>query len=568
MAKKQPPRKQQYEGGYYFIEQPLIRAGIYQHTAAVENAMSDDTVTALNRVQATPWRINTRILDTIMSAYHSGMDVGDLPYHDMLDVPRKTDEEWEAMTPDEKGEWKRKLSQIHGYNARLEGRRKSFASKLNIARKLRNQEAIYFPHFLDFRGRFYPMPTDLHPQSDDIGKSLLEFAKGKPLGRRGFFWLCVRAANAFGQDKISLNERFQWVQDNIHLIMDCGEFPLDGERFWEDADEPFSFLATTMEITEALASGDVETYVSHLPIPMDGSCNGLQHLSAIGRDRVGAEATNVAANEEREDIYTQVADKVKDMVSKDAAQGHEEAQKWVGMVGRKTVKRAVMTTPYGVTPRGISDQLVEDGHTKGMDNGGKAAVYLRKCIEAAMDETVVSAKQIMSWLQDVSAELSRNGIPFVFQTPTGNTIQQSYYTVHQKRIRTLFGNLAVWEEDPIGGLNDRKQTLASAPNLIHAFDASHLVMTVNSMAEQVEDPCYAMIHDSFGCHAADTEALNNQIREQFVNIYRTDWLEELQRQFEGLIPEDSEIVLPTWQEYIEKGDFDPEECLRSEFFFS
>ena len=29
---------------------------------------------------------------------------------------------------------------------------------------------------------------------------------------------------------------------------------------------------------------------------------------------------------------------------------------------RKVVKRGVMTTPYGVTPQGIRDQLITDGH--------------------------------------------------------------------------------------------------------------------------------------------------------------------------------------------------------------
>lgn len=554
-----------YEGGYYFIQQDLVRTGIHQHTAALEDCISEETLEGINIVQSTRWRINGRVLDTMFAAFESGMEVGDLPYHDAEVVPSKSDEDWEAMSDEEKVEWKRELSMIHGRNARLEGRRKSFAAKINVARSMRDFEAIYFPHFLDFRGRVYPMPSDLHPQSDDLGKSLLMFADGKRLGARGVFWLQVQLANTFGEDKLSLDERAQWTMDHMMEIIDSAVNPLDGQRFWEQADDPFQFLAAAFEMEEATRLENAGDYVSHLPINMDGSCNGLQHLSAMGRDRVGAVATNVAANAQRHDIYLQVAEKVIDQVSNDAVEGNEMAHQWVGKVVRKTVKRAVMTTPYGVTSRGISDQLVADGHTKDMDNGGQAAVYLRNCIETAVDETVVAAKQIMEWIQNLALALSRHGVPFQFTTPTGNVIRQSYYTVNQKRIKTLHGRLAVWEEDRLGGLNDRKQTLASAPNLIHAFDASHLIMTVNAMAKKVPDASFAMIHDSFGCHAADVDTLNETLREQFVQVYQDDWLTKIYEEAKRSAPD---AVLPHWSEYVTLGDFSVEECMTSEFFFS
>lgn len=554
-----------YEGGYYFLNQDLVRTGIHKHTAALDTAISQSTLDGLNLVQSTPWRINTRVLDTMIAAYESGMEVGDLPYHDCEPVPSKADEEWEVMSDEEKKDWKRELSAIHGRNARLEGRRKSFASKINVARQMREYPSIWFPHFLDFRGRLYPMPSDLHPQNDDIGKALLEFSEGKRLGHRGLYWLQVQAANTFGEDKLSLDERVQWTQDNLDLILDSAIDPLDGRRMWEQASDPFCFLACCFELEEATRLERPEDYVSYLPINMDGSCNGLQHLSAMGRDRVGAVATNVAANTEREDIYLEVMQRVQEIVSRDAAEGNELAQVWVGKIERKTVKRAVMTTPYGVTARGISDQLVADGHTKGMENGGQAAVYLRNCIMQAVDETVVAAKQIMAWIQELAGALSRHGKPFRFTTPTGNTIQQTYYNLNQKRIKTLFGHLAVWEEDPIGGLQDRKQMLASAPNLIHSFDASHLVMTVNALAEKIPDVSLAMIHDSFGTHACDVDVLNETLREQFVEIYQYDWLTLVQEEANAQAPD---IELPQWKDFVSLGDFDVSECLRSEFFFS
>jgi DNA-directed RNA polymerase len=171
----------------------------------------------------------------------------------------------------------------------------------------------------------------------------------------------------------------------------------------------------------------------------------------MGRDPVGAKATNVSRQHGAPGHLHPGRRGREALVSEDAAAGVEVAHQWVGRIDRKTVKRAVMTTPYGVTPRGISDQLVKDGFAKGMANKGEAANYLRDKIVEALDQTVVSAKNIMAWIQAVASALAENGHPFTFPTPTGNVIQQSYHHVNQHRIRTLLGVLALMKDDPIGG---------------------------------------------------------------------------------------------------------------------
>jgi len=39
-----------------------------------------------------------------------------------------------------------------------------------------------------------------------------------------------------------------------------------------------------MDLAEALKLEDPEDYVSYLHLHQDGSCNGLQHYAALGRD--------------------------------------------------------------------------------------------------------------------------------------------------------------------------------------------------------------------------------------------------------------------------------------------
>lgn len=64
-------------------------------------------------------------------------------------------------------------------------------------------------------------------------------------------------------------------------------------RWWQAADSPWQLLAVCYDLQAALASGDPESYMSKLPIHQDGSCNGLQHYAALGRDESGGRAVNL-----------------------------------------------------------------------------------------------------------------------------------------------------------------------------------------------------------------------------------------------------------------------------------
>lgn len=42
------------------------------------------------------------------------------------------------------------------------------------------------------------------------------------------------------------------------------------------------------DLSKAMRSPNPELYVSHCHVHVDGSCNGMQHYAAIGRDQSGA----------------------------------------------------------------------------------------------------------------------------------------------------------------------------------------------------------------------------------------------------------------------------------------
>ena len=70
-----------------------------------------------------------------------------------------------------------------------------------------------------------------------------------------------------------------------------------------------------------------------------------------------------------------------------------------------------------------------------------AAGYLEKCISPAVEQKVPAARQIMAWFQRVAEVLAVADIPLRWETPTGNTIEQSYWDHTKTRVATLAGRV-------------------------------------------------------------------------------------------------------------------------------
>lgn len=563
-----------FDGGYYLLNQDLMRGGMHKHTTAFPEAISDTMLDAVNTIQATPWRINTWILDLIRECWTGGDVLAGLPAPDDEETPPEVPvETWLAMGPKERALLKHTRALIHERNAQSISKREALLRKMNVAEELRGEESIWFPHSLDFRGRLYAMTQDLNPQGDDIAKALIMFSEGKPLGEDGLYWLGIRLANAYGQDKLSFQERTAWVKEHHDLILDSAYDPLDGRRFWAAvdvngdlvADEPWSFLATCREYAMAL-EGKPSEFVSHLPIPLDGTCNGIQHLALMGRDTRGAVSTNCAALDERQDLYAEVAEIVTKLVNADVVAGGEnaEALAWAAQgISRKTVKSAVMTTPYGVTQRGIRDQLIKGGFTDDLE-GSKAlnAQYLQRKIAEALGQTVESSRDIMAYFQGVAQALAEKNIPLRWKTPAGMEVHQSYYNLVRKKVQTLEGELVLWNEDPEVGLNKRKQARASAPNIIHSFDAAMLALTALRCLDEHDITSFAFIHDSYGTHAADTSKLAKTLRDVAAEMYAVDRLAEFETYVRSYA---LDIELPPRPEL---GSFNVDEVRSAPYFFA
>ncbi|MFH4983505.1 hypothetical protein AB6A40_010214 [Gnathostoma spinigerum] len=117
-------------------------------------------------------------------------------------------------------------------------------------------------------------------------------------------------------------------------------FSRSGERWWINSDDPWQTLAACLEIKNAIESGNPTSYVSCLPIHQDGSCNGLQHYAALGRDRQGGAEVNLLPGDSPSDVYSSVAQRVEEKRIADE-NGRDEAVKELLLAMRKALPDAV-----------------------------------------------------------------------------------------------------------------------------------------------------------------------------------------------------------------------------------
>jgi DNA-directed RNA polymerase len=574
------PWSVELNGGYHYAlrgRYPLIRKTTGKRG---RDADMPFVYEGLNRIQATPWRINERLLGVVRSLRRLGSSLGGLPdaepqpapaTHPWMDerIPKcdQTDEQKEQLV-----EWKKQASRIKEGNNLRASKLIEWLTAINLADQFVGYERIWFPHNLDFRGRAYPICSGLQPQGSDLQRGLLVFADPKPLGERGAYWLAVHGANTLGEhhgikfSKQSFDQRVQWIHANSESICEVAADPI-GHHWWSDADEPFQFLAFCQEwdiYVQASAAGRGDDYRSALPVGQDGTCNGLQHFAALLRDRPGGEAVNLTRQPLPNDVYDRIHRVVRTSLVKENASGVAEAKWWLdsGHLTRSLFKRPTMTFAYGSKTFGMTRQLIESLADNPHPDLEPMCRYLSKQIWSALEEVVTAAFGGMQWLADCAAAVVPVAGAVEWTVPvTGFPARQEYWNTTRHMVKTTLCGQAI----RLSTYRETKEPLlyrhknAIAPNVIHSLDAAALMMaTVLASIEDVTH--FGMVHDCYATHACDVEKLALATREGFIQLYDTvDVADDLHRQF-SLV---AETPRPP-----PKGDLNVWEVRSSPYFFS
>jgi DNA-directed RNA polymerase len=582
------------EGGGYLTRKggflrPLVKV-VHTGFKAEVNASQMPLVTrAINVLQQVRFAVNERVLEVVEANIARGSATGLPsqaerkvlpPRYEFMEADRAT---WTEDQLQLFKEWKRATSEAKEHNGRIVAETQTTRTTADIARRMSAFEAIYFPIQLDFRGRAYPIPSYLQPQGSDLAKGLLHFSDARPLGADGMRWLAVHLANCYGGDskldKQAFDVRVRWVRENHADIVADAEDPHREHAMWTKADAPLQFLAAAFEWRDmalhAAREGTVATFESRIPVGLDGSCNGLQHYSAMLRDPVGGKATNLVPSAAPSDIYTLVADEVRKLVELDLAADDEEAVQFARFwltkgITRKWTKRNTMTLPYGVTHQGMKDQLwaeIGRGNQKEFFEGwaidhGKCVHYLAQKNWQAIGTVVVAARQAMDWLQSVARASTKAGAPLRWSTDDGLPVMQRYCLRDEVRVEMFGSKLKLTLRPYTDKLNGQKQAMALAPNFVHSVDASHMRAVARRLAE-MGIASMSMVHDSFAVHAGHVETLAEVIRQEFVALHSKPILQHLFESVSPGLPSDADVPpVP------EGGPLDLTAVLQADYFFA
>ncbi len=550
-----PPKdwSNMYNGGYHtsrINSIPMIKTRNREYLDEMQYHNMPLEYGAINALQRTQWKVNTKILDTIKQCWETGESWANLPpREDYKILPSPVKGKRGELSPEDLDKlikWKKKATIVHDLNAKITSKRIQLARTLSMAEKFKDYPAIYFVYQCDFRGRKYTVNSFLTPQGPDYAKSLLHFANKKPItsdDQEEYF--AVHGANCFGYDKVSFKDRVKWVHAHTTEICESAKSPLD-YRWWTEADEPWSFLAWAFEWANFVTEGI--GYMSQIPVCLDGSNNGLQHFSAMLRDPVGGKATNLTPEPLPQDIYQMVANVVLTKVNEDATLGVNYAQSWLEFgIDRKITKRPVMVVPYGGTRYSCREYVEEamndrilGGHKNPFgDEVYEASMYLSAHVWDAIGEVVVCAREAMAWLRNIGRSMSDKNLPITWETPTKFVVNQAYRSMKGQRVHTHIDNVlikpSVLEETE--NIDKRRSTNGVSPNFVHSMDASALTLTINQCILQgIND--YAVVHDSYGVHAKDVPAMARAIRSSFVDMYSdNDILGTLHSTIRDVVPD-------------------------------
>lgn len=549
-----------------------------------------DAFDAVNLIQRTPWRVNLSVYRVMAQVWETGSRIGDVPpryfdegkriipalssrLQDMTPEQRKAEPEYKA--------WAQRAREMHEFNADLKADCKNFGSLMAVATRFAQFPAFYHPHKLDWRQRAYPVSIFLSPQGDQFNKGLIEFAEGRRIGDadNAPAWLAIHGANCYGVDKVSFEERIEWVETFEASILESALFPFEC-AFWQQADKPWPFLAFCFEWLGYRIAGD--DFVTHLPVALDGSNSGLQHLSAMLRDEAGARVTCVSPGEQPEDVYQMVADAVEAQLRLD---DHQLAAIWRGKVSRKVVKQPTMTYTYSATESGMRNQIASALRTLDKDaEGGSylpftdrlqtnadAASYLAPIVRAAIRRQMKQAAEAMDFLQALARAYSKTGLPIQWTTPLGVPVVQYYPRSTSMRkevyINGQMHKLQVQVDAP-DKLDKKRAASGVSPNFVHSMDSTHLLWTVLycNDVHQLED--FAMIHDSFGTHATACDELASATREMFIALYDEDRLSMLRDEVAELLGKTHPKLVEELPPVPAYGEFNIATVRDSDYFFA
>ena len=483
-------------------------------------------IKAIDKLQATRWLVNPDVHEAILQQWDSFIKVEEF-----------------------KGEDEKENDKLYQRQA---SKNREVKEVMAIAAKWLGTEFSFYLD-ADYRGRLYYSEPFFNFQGSDIARGQLMFAKGRLFDSTASFWLGVHTACAYNQsygideipdwvttdycsaleeeeldtisvDKMTLEDRAMWTQQNIDVIVEAGK----RKEFMHEAEKSISFLACCIEWYKySQSKGD---FYTRLPIPIDGANNGWQHLGAMSKDDKTGKLVGLVPTEVQNDFYVQVAKRLTQRMP----EWFEERQIPMKHIRKGIAKRGAMTRAYSCGQKKMSESMYSDCYQFGFTEEYNISTWdcdeLSSQVIRAIQEVCpgpldtmrylqrLADQEIANWARDYGTDrgkgiewLTPSGFPVVYECYRTRPVKVDCYGFATPTGEIRFKHVIREKTD----IPDRRGFMCGiSPNFVHSMDASHMALVVAGW-----EGSFGAVHDSFSTHACDVEELMTTTRKEFVKIY-------------------------------------------------
>lgn len=289
-------------------------------------------------------------------------------------------------------------------------------------------------------------------------------------------YVAIDLANHAGMDKLSWDERIQWVKDNMGQL---------DQLIPDDPKTKFLYI----KALEALRNTEPTGFI----MALDSTNSGAQVMSVLGKCGKSASTCNVIYTGKREDLYTNIMNQVTA----------------VGII-RQQVKEAVVPMMYG--SKAAPKELFGEGTPQ------------LKAFTQAVENTVPILGEMMALMQSI---WQSNSKWHEFVMPDGHHVVLPTMVLHTERIRMATTSFTYQWKDI--GTSDNSTSLLA--NVVHATDAyisREMVRKANKAGFQL-----AHIHDSYWCSPVYMGQVRQFYKDILIELAKSNLLENICSQIAG-----------------------------------
>ena len=366
---------------------------------------------------------------------------------------------------------------------------------------------------------------------------------------------------------MTLEDRVQWTNENMEWIREAGE----DSRFYHEAEKSVSFLACCLEWHDyhvALESDEV--HYTHLPIPIDGSNNGWQHLGAISKDPKTGKLVGLVPVDIQRDFYVQTAKELYRLTEDERLKGILDSMP-MKHIRKGISKRGSMTRAYSAGAAKIGENMWFDCRTEGYhDKYGiteEDCLAFAKILVKAINIVCPGPLKTMGYLQALAATaVGEKGDQLEWDTPSGFHVVYTCNHVNKAKTRgTISGYTKYTKNGQIKHVAQLETEFPDmrgfmcgiSPNFIHSMDASHMALVLDKWNGD-----FGAVHDSFSTHASDVELLLAHTKREFIDMYdKKNYYIEIE---DKLVKDITDVTM----DRPDLGDLNIEEIEDSDYFFA